>query len=123
MKDRIETEGIDVEYCPTEDMLADFFTKPLQGSLFEKFRKVIMGESHISSLRRPSLAPVKERVEDPFLDSEDEIKVQDVVPGANGRTPNNVVHAPIKATYANVVKRVGRKIVTNALKRQVKVTD
>jgi hypothetical protein len=37
MKDRIETEGIEVVYCPTEDMLADFFTKPLQGSLFEKF--------------------------------------------------------------------------------------
>jgi hypothetical protein len=123
MKDRIETEGIDVVYCPTEDMLADFFTKPLQGSLFEKFRKVIMGESHISSLRRPSLAPVKERVEDPFLDSEDEIKVQDVMSGANGQTPKDVANAPTKATYASVVKRVGRKITTNALKRQVKVTD
>ena len=45
MKDRIKTEGIDVVYCLTEDMLAYFFTKPLQGSLFEKFTSVIMGEA------------------------------------------------------------------------------
>ena len=37
MQDRIKTEGIEVVYCPTEDILADFFTKALQGSLFEKF--------------------------------------------------------------------------------------
>jgi hypothetical protein len=37
IKDRIDIEGIDVQYCPTEQMLADFFTKPLQGSLFKKF--------------------------------------------------------------------------------------
>ncbi len=31
-------------YKRTEDMLADFFTKPLQGSLFLKHRKDIMNE-------------------------------------------------------------------------------
>ena len=31
-------------------MLADFFTKPLQGALFNKFRDVIMGYKPISSL-------------------------------------------------------------------------
>ena len=30
-------------YCPTDDMLGDFFTKPTQGSLFCKFRKFILG--------------------------------------------------------------------------------
>ena len=29
IKDILKREGIDVEYCPTERMLADFFTKPL----------------------------------------------------------------------------------------------
>lgn len=37
IKDRIQSEGITVVYCPTEGMLANFFTKPLQGSLFQKF--------------------------------------------------------------------------------------
>lgn len=31
-----------VDYCPTEEMIADFFTKPLQGALFRKFRAFIM---------------------------------------------------------------------------------
>ncbi len=31
-----------VAYCPTGDMVADFFTKPLQGTLFKKFRDQIM---------------------------------------------------------------------------------
>jgi hypothetical protein len=34
---------MEVTHCPTEQMLADFFTKPSQGSLFRKFRDVIMG--------------------------------------------------------------------------------
>ena len=43
-------------------MLADFLTKPLQGALFKKFRAVILGTAHISTLGRvPHLA--MERVE------------------------------------------------------------
>ena len=40
--DRIEKKEVSVEYCPTEDMIGDFFTKPLQGSLFRKFRALIL---------------------------------------------------------------------------------
>ena len=46
----MKSEGIKVEYCPTEKMIADFFTKPLQGALFRKFRDIILGYKHISSL-------------------------------------------------------------------------
>jgi hypothetical protein len=42
VKDRINSGEIRVEHCPTESMIADFFTKPLQGSLFLKFRNAIM---------------------------------------------------------------------------------
>ena len=31
-----------IEHCPTEKMLGDHFTKPLQGALFRKFRAEIM---------------------------------------------------------------------------------
>ena len=51
MKDKLKQEKISIEYCPTELMLADFFTKPLQGNLFRKFRAVIMGWAPISSIR------------------------------------------------------------------------
>ena len=52
IKDRINSEKIQVEYCPTEMMLADFFTKPLQGALFRKFRDVVLGYKHIDDLRQ-----------------------------------------------------------------------
>ena len=41
--DRIAKGDITVKWCPTEDMTGDFWTKPLQGSLFRRFRDVIMG--------------------------------------------------------------------------------
>ena len=41
--DRIEKRDLSVEWCPTEDMIGDFMTKPNQGALFMKFRDQIMG--------------------------------------------------------------------------------
>jgi hypothetical protein len=40
--DCIEKGEVKVEYCPTEDMLADIFTKPLQGNAFYKFRNAVL---------------------------------------------------------------------------------
>ena len=40
--DRVRKNELSIEHCPTEDMVADFFTKPLQGKLFHKFRSIIM---------------------------------------------------------------------------------
>jgi hypothetical protein len=42
IKDRVCNKEIAIEYCPTEEMLADYFTKPLQGKQFYKFRDQIM---------------------------------------------------------------------------------
>ena len=41
--DRIAKGELNVEWCPTGDMIGDFMTKPLQGALFRKFRDQIMG--------------------------------------------------------------------------------
>jgi hypothetical protein len=41
--DRIKKGELSVEYCPTLDMIADYFTKSLQGSLFRKLRDLVMG--------------------------------------------------------------------------------
>ena len=40
--DHIARDRVRVSYCPTGDMLADYFSKPLQGSLFRKFRNLIL---------------------------------------------------------------------------------
>ena len=42
LSDRIANGELRVEYCPTDNMIADYFTKPLQGDKFRKFRKIIM---------------------------------------------------------------------------------
>ena len=46
VKDRILKRDITLEHCPTNDMIADYFTKPLQGKQFYKFRKSIMNLPH-----------------------------------------------------------------------------
>jgi hypothetical protein len=66
IKDHIDNGDIVLEHCPTEEMLADFFTKPLQGSLFYKLRDLIMNidpSSKYHSSHRSVLDP--EDPEDP----------------------------------------------------------
>jgi hypothetical protein len=41
--DRIKKGDLSLEWCPTEDMTSDFWTKPNQGSTFTKFRDRLMG--------------------------------------------------------------------------------
>ena len=54
IKDILQREKITVTHCPTERMIADYFTKPLLGKLFTVMRDVIMGITPY---------PSKERVE------------------------------------------------------------
>jgi Reverse transcriptase (RNA-dependent DNA polymerase) len=59
--DRIEAKEVSVEYCPTEDMISDFFTKPLQGAPFKYLRNEIMNvdpDEGIPSDQRSVLEPV-----------------------------------------------------------------
>ena len=51
ISDRLKKEKIKVEYCPTKCMLADFFTKPLTGALFNTFRDITQGISPIEELK------------------------------------------------------------------------
>ena len=46
--DQIKNGNIKIVHCPTKQMIADFFTKPLQGASFHLFRNVIIGWAHIS---------------------------------------------------------------------------
>ncbi len=41
--DRIAKGDLSVVWCPTNKMIVDFFTKPLQGKVFQQFRDVLMG--------------------------------------------------------------------------------
>jgi hypothetical protein len=40
--DRVQNGELRIQYCPTDDMNGDFFTKPLQGSKFRRFRQTVL---------------------------------------------------------------------------------
>jgi hypothetical protein len=42
VKGRIDAGEVVVQYLPTEAMIADILTKPLQGTLFRKLRSELM---------------------------------------------------------------------------------
>ena len=50
MTDSITQKKLKVLHCPTEDMIADFYTMSLQGELFVKHRDSMLGidPEHIS---------------------------------------------------------------------------
>ena len=101
MKDRVNKKEVEIKYCPTTLMLGDYFTKPLQGNLFRRFRDVIMGKVHINDLLLDPNFKIKERVE----------KVSKIVIRKseinNGHVAINNGHATINnghATYADMVR-------------------
>jgi hypothetical protein len=102
IKDRLESDGFEVKHCPTEQMLADFFTKPLQGSLFRKFREVIMGHKHIDSLKHPKPIASEERV--------GEGSKPEIVANALDRRKTDVSgQEPHKVSYADVVRKTSQR--------------
>ena len=72
IKDISEQEEIKIKHCRTEIMIADFFTKPLQGSLFKKMRNIIMGLSKFPTEERvEDQTELREAVEEPRLNDND----------------------------------------------------
>ena len=61
IKDRVDKGEVKIKHCPTDLMLADYFTKPLQGKIFHIYRDIIMGYKPITDLL--SKIELKERVE------------------------------------------------------------
>jgi len=40
--DQVEKGNLTIKFCPTDEMIADYFTKPLTGERFHKLRSIIM---------------------------------------------------------------------------------
>lgn len=73
IKDKIDKGHISLMYCPTGEMIADFFTKPQQGGMFTRFRDVVMGIKHHSSIR-VATSQGQERVGPKVLERADDSK-------------------------------------------------
>ena len=56
--DIIKRNQVKIDHCPTEQMVADFFTKPLQGQLFWLPRDYIMGHVNHDDIINTDIANV-----------------------------------------------------------------
>ncbi|KAG7370681.1 hypothetical protein IV203_019251 [Nitzschia inconspicua] len=101
--DRVKTEGLNIIHCPTEEMLADFFTKPLQGALFRKFRDVILGHKPLSSLSVPVTSLREERV------GRDDDETQTLM-----RTGTLMENAENAEKHSEAVGRTGKDLIPEA---------
>ena len=43
IKDACDRGELQVDYCPTDDLMGDFLTKPLQGGKLLKFMELLLG--------------------------------------------------------------------------------
>ena len=75
IKDLVDKGIIIIKYCPTELIIDDFFTKPLQGALFYRMRDVVMG--NISVHKFLNSYEEKERVGDGLSSHKSEIEKKD----------------------------------------------
>ena len=62
--DRVGSKEIRIEYCPTGNMVADYQTKPLQGSQFVKFRNQMLNIDPSDSRLLSSQECVEESTDD-----------------------------------------------------------
>ena len=60
--DKIEKKEIRLIYCPTDKMIADYSTKPLQGAKFVEFRDLMLGirASDYNEYKRQYIAILKQ---------------------------------------------------------------
>ena len=46
MADKVKNNELKMLYCPTKEIISEFFTKPLQGTLFKVRINSILGINH-----------------------------------------------------------------------------
>jgi hypothetical protein len=108
LKDRVARGEVDILYCPTEMMIADFFTKPLQGALFRKLKSVIMGEIDVKTFLAMSSGP-KERVGRELPAATEKLPVPTMKSGPYGLTyygqTEKHARSTKRVTYADAARK------------------
>ena len=99
--DILENEDIILEHCGTELMLADFLTKPLQGSVFRRMRDIIMGITPFPSEER--VGDYRKKGGKPLTGGTSGRRTDAITYGANKNERSVCSKRP---TYADIVSRV-----------------
>jgi hypothetical protein len=86
IKDQVDSKRVQIEHCPTEDMIADYFTKPLQGAPFRKLRDLIMNidpSSVYHSNNSPRRSVLRISAPAPDMNSSDDVTTQNRGPATS----------------------------------------
>jgi hypothetical protein len=133
--DRIKMGEVRVAYCPTEEMVADFFTKALQGSLFKKFRDLIMNikaapmdaypsdRRSVLGIRNGAKTPKSEPVTpgpENVPDASGSAKLNVKTPGVQLVTATGHIKTP-KARRLNDDSKARPRNATQAMKRGIEI--
>ena len=90
-------------------MVADFYTKPLQGNLFRVFRDVILGYVHVSSLNDSGMeSSDEERVRRDELRGKTEEKNEAVETVITSDVPNPNGNEEKVISWADIVSRTNK---------------
>ena len=108
IKDRVKSANVTIRHCATTlQMIADFFTKLLQGHLFRMFRDLILGYKYVDSLGLAAPVPPVERVGkdkgERTVPCGDEATGLDDITGTNDGTSTRVLKSNTKRTWADIM--------------------
>jgi hypothetical protein len=73
VRDLIERGIVQVEHCTTDEMVADFFTKPIQGCKFQVFRDMILNHGNSSALQYRSVLDNRDKENIVTADDQDSL--------------------------------------------------
>jgi hypothetical protein len=79
----VNMKEVSLHWCPTKEMVADFWTKPLQGSHFRKLRDYIMGRVRCVKPKADGVSMVKTKT-----DKKKAARKKSKVGGIRGHTSN-----------------------------------
>jgi hypothetical protein len=94
--DRVKAGDLQIKHCPTEEMIGDFFTKPLQGVQFYKLHDDIINvdpRSAYHSAHRSVLSPESRRDDDRPRDDDDNVTSTDALTEDNVLTRRSYLEA------------------------------
>jgi hypothetical protein len=99
IKDQVDSKRVKIEHCPTAEMLADFFTKTLQGTQFHKLR------DHILNIVPSSTHHSSNSCQRSVLKPTDGVMLDDVT--STSEDTSTVEHTSMTRSYKDVL--LGKK--------------
>jgi hypothetical protein len=102
--DRIARKEVAIQYCPTKEMVADYFTKPLQGVLFYKFRDQIMGVVPMDTIIGAHRSVLDKKVRSPGRSEKSQVTFETQRSDNKRKAGTDVSPVPSHPSWADVAR-------------------